>query len=254
MKTWRPVGGINSKLCDHFLGNSVRLRDKTVLNNNNGRVINKFGVQTESSGTIRFKCYSVLTSPLKSVANTQGGTGMLSGSDYSASLMNTLNSTASGGFNNTLKSTGSLGGFTKPAGAIKRTVEDILTGFRSANTTLGGTVSKGNTTSSSVDNRLADILARARATVGTATTTSLSQDKSKQESTSTSLDFSKLNMNRDTTAESKPLLRPIAPSSQSQSEDVPVRARTKVVHRYKNATADAKEKDDEASEESALLK
>ncbi len=256
VKTWRPVGGINSKLFDHFLGNSVRLRDKTVLNNNNGRVINKFGVQTESSGTIRFKCYSILTSPLKSVANIQGGTGMLSGSDYSASLMNTLNSTASGGFNNTLKSTGSLGGFTKPASAVKRTVEDILTSFRSANTSLGGTVSKGNTTStsSSVDNRLADILARARATVGTATTTSLSQDKSKQESTSTSLDFSKLNINRDTTAESKPLLRPIAPSSQSHSEDVPVRARTKVVHRYKNATADAKERDDEASEESSLLK
>lgn len=257
VKTWRPVGGINSKLFDQFLGNSVRLRDKTVLNSANGRVINKFGVQTESSGTIRFKCYSVLTSPLKSASNVHGGTGMLSGSDYSAGLMNTLNSTTSGGFNNTLKSTGTLGTFTKPAAAVKRTVEDILTSFRSANNTLGGNVSTnmGNITSgSSVDSRLADILARARAKVGSANTSSIAQEKLNQDSTSTSLDLSKLNLHRGIIAEAKPLTRPVTTNSESHAEDVPVRARSQVVHRYKNITADSKEKDDETNEESALLK
>ncbi len=257
VKTWRPVGGINSKLFDHFLGNSVRLRDKTVLNSANGRVINKFGMQTESSGTIRFKCYSVLTSPLNSASNVHGGTGMLSGSDYSASLMNTLNSTVSVGFNNTFKSTGTLGTFTKPAAAVKRTVEDILTSFRSANNTLGGNVNTnvGNVASGgSVDSRLADILARARAKVGSTSATSVAQEKLNHDSTSTSLDLSKLNLHRGIIAEAKPLTRPVTASSETHAEDVPVRARPKVVHRYKNITSDSKEKDDETNEESALLK
>ena len=63
--TWRPVGSISSKVNDFFLGDSVRLKDHTFVDTISkiSPAVNKFGVLTESSGSVRLRYQVIVTDP-----------------------------------------------------------------------------------------------------------------------------------------------------------------------------------------------
>jgi hypothetical protein len=91
ISTWKPLGGIEAQMRDYFLGSSPHLLDKIFINNknkftnnlgvngngnnkdksnnnnnNNSNAINslnRFGVRSENSGTIRFRIHSATTDP-----------------------------------------------------------------------------------------------------------------------------------------------------------------------------------------------
>jgi len=65
IKTWRPVGNIESKMKDQFLGNSLRLRDDSFIEiqDKGVNVLNKFGVQSESSGALRLRLNIITADP-----------------------------------------------------------------------------------------------------------------------------------------------------------------------------------------------
>jgi hypothetical protein len=143
IKTWRPVGGIESRMKDHFLGNSMRLRDSKFVEipNKNNSAINKFGLQSESSGTIRFRCQTIITDPR---------VAKLRSDNIEASLANHNES------------------------SVRRTVDDILSSFKSSTGISGRSLISPSNSMSSLNkslnldasaksDKLTEILARARA-------------------------------------------------------------------------------------------
>ena len=109
VRTWRPLGGIASQMADFFLGSSVRLQDPNFVDmpghlkfggDSQARpasVLNRFGVSSETSGELRFRCHVVTATPGDSAAS------ILAASDSTASLSRTrsvediLKSTLGGG-------------------------------------------------------------------------------------------------------------------------------------------------------------
>ena len=88
IKTWRPLGGIQSQMADHFLGSSVRLADpdfvhlpndlrngmaasKDAPGGRSAMVLNRFGVRSETSGEIRFRCHAITCNPSTAQAQQQ---------------------------------------------------------------------------------------------------------------------------------------------------------------------------------------
>lgn len=86
VKTWKPLGGIQSQMTDFFLGSSVRLSDPNFVDisldtkyqtrsvgsgiNPKARhttVLNRFGVRSETSGEIRFRCHVISVTPSKAL-------------------------------------------------------------------------------------------------------------------------------------------------------------------------------------------
>lgn len=143
IKTWRPVGGVESKMKDHFLGNSMRLRDSNFVEipNKNNSAINKFGLQSESSGTIRFRCQTIITDPR--IAKLK--------SDNIATALANHNDTS-----------------------VRRTVDDILSSFKSSTGISGRSLISPSNSMLSLNkslnldasvksDKLTEILARARA-------------------------------------------------------------------------------------------
>jgi len=66
LRTWKPKGGIKSKTNEFFLSNNDHLKDPAfveVLNKADISAVNKFGVLTESSGTVRIRFQCVVTDP-----------------------------------------------------------------------------------------------------------------------------------------------------------------------------------------------
>lgn len=64
IKTWKPVGGgIRDKMNDLFLGNSVQFKDNLFVDSVNKAsvALNKFGVQSQSSGSIFLRTQSIST-------------------------------------------------------------------------------------------------------------------------------------------------------------------------------------------------
>eukprot|EP00596_Hydrurales_sp_CCMP1899_P002506 CAMPEP_0119048806 /NCGR_PEP_ID=MMETSP1177-20130426/61104_1 /TAXON_ID=2985 /ORGANISM="Ochromonas sp, Strain CCMP1899" /LENGTH=262 /DNA_ID=CAMNT_0007025197 /DNA_START=269 /DNA_END=1057 /DNA_ORIENTATION=- len=69
VRTWRPVGDTGSQMREHFLGTAARLKDPTFVNGSKGdpSVINRFGMLTESSGSIRVRFNIIKTDPRTAV-------------------------------------------------------------------------------------------------------------------------------------------------------------------------------------------
>jgi len=61
IKTWKPVGGIRDKMHDLFLGNAVQFKDDMFVDSVNKAsvVLNKFGVQSQSSGGIFLRTQTI---------------------------------------------------------------------------------------------------------------------------------------------------------------------------------------------------
>ena len=154
VRTWRPVGGLQSKLADHFLGNSMRLRDEMFAEvpSRGSSALNKFGVQTETSGNLKVRVHTIVSgvTGLHKKETTDGGMG---------------STTTSEQLNNT---------------QLRRTVDEILSGFKSLSLGSGRSSQGLNTTSSTwqanltsglnnsmlstgAGDRISEILARARA-------------------------------------------------------------------------------------------
>lgn len=135
IKTWRPAGNIDSKMKDQFLGNSLRLRDESFIEIQDKSVnaLNKFGVLSESSGTLRFRMNIIMSDPRKVHSKKQ------------TIIDNTKNSNY-----------------------VRRTVDDILQSFRSSSgmksvqASAVKSSSDGSVRSSNPD-RVNEILSRYRA-------------------------------------------------------------------------------------------
>ena len=63
VKTWRPQGDLHSKMSEFFLGSAARLKDPTFaeIPDRKASALNRLGMLTESSGSVRFRCHAVLT-------------------------------------------------------------------------------------------------------------------------------------------------------------------------------------------------
>jgi hypothetical protein len=72
--TWKPVGGISAEMKNYFLGSGPRLKDRQFVfggSSSEGKAdpttINRFGVRSENSGSIRFRCNTSTTDPRRVV-------------------------------------------------------------------------------------------------------------------------------------------------------------------------------------------
>jgi hypothetical protein len=65
VKTWRPVGKIRDQMVDFFLGNAVYLKDDHFVDsvNKTAAALNRFGVLTQSSGSVRLRVHTIVTDP-----------------------------------------------------------------------------------------------------------------------------------------------------------------------------------------------
>lgn len=82
VRTWRPMGGIGSKMADFFLGSSLRLHDPRFVDMpaslklqrqtvgaglarraQHTAVLNRLGVSSETSGELRLRCHVIQSSP-----------------------------------------------------------------------------------------------------------------------------------------------------------------------------------------------
>jgi hypothetical protein len=63
VKTWRPQGDLPSKMYEFFLGSAARLKDPVYaeIPDRKASALNRLGMLTESSGSVRFRCHAVLT-------------------------------------------------------------------------------------------------------------------------------------------------------------------------------------------------
>jgi hypothetical protein len=71
VKTWKPLGGIDGKMKEFFLGSSSRLRNMNYVENVDklSASINRFGVQSGGSGSITFRVNTVVTDPRRKQAS-----------------------------------------------------------------------------------------------------------------------------------------------------------------------------------------
>ena len=192
IKTWKPVGGgIRDKMNDLFLGNSVQFKDNLFVDSVNKAsvVLNKFGVQSQSSGSIFMRTQSISTDARRVDEFFR---------EHSEQVM--MHAEASN--------------------KVKKTVDDILRSFRSSTTGLPMRASSSrealgiaaltpskqamgssrdspnkpssvssiltslNNASRDKDNRVAEILARARAKVQRGTGSSASSSSSSRATSS----------------------------------------------------------------------
>jgi hypothetical protein len=193
IKTWKPVGGgIRDKMNDLFLGNSVQFKDNLFVDSVNKAsvALNKFGVQSQSSGSIFLRTQSISTDARRVDEFFR---------EHSEQVV--MHAEASN--------------------KVKKTVDDILRSFRSSTTGLPMRASSSrealgiaaltpskqamrssrdspnkpssvssiltslNNASRDKDNRVAEILARARAKVQRGTGSSVSSSSSRATSSST---------------------------------------------------------------------
>ena len=65
LRTWKPIGSLYSRLYNYYIGCGARLYNSkfTGIVNERQKSINRFGVVTESSGTIRFKASMITCDP-----------------------------------------------------------------------------------------------------------------------------------------------------------------------------------------------
>ena len=65
IKTWRPLGSLSSRIYDYYVGGSSSLYNNRFVGipNPKQRSINRYGVVTESSGSIRFKANVTRSDP-----------------------------------------------------------------------------------------------------------------------------------------------------------------------------------------------
>lgn len=65
VRTWRPVGKIRDQMQDFFLGNAAYLKDEHFVDsvNKTASALNRFGVLTHSSGSVRIRVHTVVTDP-----------------------------------------------------------------------------------------------------------------------------------------------------------------------------------------------
>lgn len=65
VSTWRPVGKIRDQMQDFFLGNAAYLKDEHFVDsvNKTASALNRFGVLTHSSGSVRIRVHTVVTDP-----------------------------------------------------------------------------------------------------------------------------------------------------------------------------------------------
>lgn len=65
VRTWRPVGRIRDQMQDFFLGNAAYLKDEHFVDsvNKTASALNRFGVLTHSSGSVRIRVHTVVTDP-----------------------------------------------------------------------------------------------------------------------------------------------------------------------------------------------
>eukprot|EP01042_Synura_sphagnicola_P001583 gene1583-1838_t len=63
--TWRPTGGLEARKMEFFLGGSCTLKDISFveIQNKKDLVLNRFGVVTEPSGSVRIRCHAIKTDP-----------------------------------------------------------------------------------------------------------------------------------------------------------------------------------------------
>ena len=66
IRTWKPIGSIRDQMDDFFLGNAMYLKDEhfvNTINHTTATALNKFGVLTQSSGTIKLRIQTIVTDP-----------------------------------------------------------------------------------------------------------------------------------------------------------------------------------------------
>lgn len=172
VKTWRPVGKIRDQMVDFFLGNAVYLRDEHFVDsvNKTAAALNRFGVLTQSAGSVRIRVQTIVTDPRTIEEHYKEDAEVQQQQDSSLKVKRTVNDilksfkatmsvgTPGGGkFLSTSNSAASIGGIAamgtpnKAAGKGER--PSVLNIMSSLN-------------ASARDAKLQDILARARAKTG----------------------------------------------------------------------------------------
>lgn len=104
LRTWKPKGTIQEKMADFFIGGALQLQDAAYASipfSHRGPFLNKYGFQTESSGTVRVRvnwvrqtdydpATEVPDGPMSHLARAKGQPKMGSGPDALSSLFNSL--------------------------------------------------------------------------------------------------------------------------------------------------------------------
>jgi hypothetical protein len=167
IKTWRPVGKIRDQMRDFFLGNAVYLKDEQFVDsvNKTAAALNRFGVLTQSSGSVRLRVHTIVTDPRTILDHHRESAAQQQQADSSLKVRRTVNDilqsfrassagTPSGRLSVSSSAAGlmaSLGTPGKPAGKGDRpSVANIM----------------GSLNSSARDAKVNEILARARAKTG----------------------------------------------------------------------------------------
>ncbi len=135
IKTWRPIAGISLQLQDFFLGSAATLKDDSLVENafKTNTTLNKFGMVTESSGSIRFRCQTIETDARRAaVASLDVGAGGIG-------LGSTESTARVGGVFGSTSVAGSAA-LTSSAD-VKRSVQDILQSFQLGKKPSGASVS-----------------------------------------------------------------------------------------------------------------
>lgn len=121
------AGDHTSRLVDAFLGGGAHLSNVRFMEvpNKASSALSKFGTRTESAGSVRFKCRTVMYAPAPGVTAFAAATAsrVLLGDDEGATL---------GGARRGGQRAAGGGGGAGASGVPKRTVEDILNSYKSS--------------------------------------------------------------------------------------------------------------------------
>ena len=169
IRTWRPVGRIRDQMQDFFLGNAAYLKDEHFVDsvNKTASALNRFGVLTHSSGSVRIRVHTVVTDPRAVDLHLKETAQLQQQQDSSLKVKRTVNdilqsfrTSIAGGTprrmmsaSNSATSIGGMAGFSAPNtpnGTMRPSVSNILNSLNV----------------SARDAKLNDILARARAKAG----------------------------------------------------------------------------------------
>lgn len=180
IRTWKPVGSLYSRLYDCYIGCGARLYNSkfTGIVNDRQKSINRFGVVTETSGTIRFKATMITCDPravvevdMAEIIKKQKSKKLKQTAEDIVSHFKSTGSVASGAVNSILlrassNSNAALGAFgsrtssrgISPSTSINNAGPLLNRNFSTASVTNNGPDSATSGTPSSSASRMKEIL------------------------------------------------------------------------------------------------
>ena len=165
VSTWKPIGDTYSRMSELYLGTSTRVRHHNFIHHSqNSRIINKFGVATETSGRIRFRCQTITVTPASSIVYTQPRPAQRVATGLSGMSANSQSSSTS-----SLHRSGSKGSLKNLR--VSKDVDSAVSKARDVNDILqemgmSGKGGSGHVVTSASSDKIAEIMANAKAKRG----------------------------------------------------------------------------------------